>query len=183
MFTIAPDKLPTAAYLEERFYAIMYRMGYAAASESSNIKPDSLVDGGKILTYNETFKVEGVNFLLVFTDRWWKGGDHSTFHLQNIFGNQILLWTMTYEGVYNEGAIPTLMEALQAAYKEKKFYGCRGPHLYKPADGKLQYSNHYTGTFSFFVGEEVIHKEAPDFHFLEGFHKYWGGMQTRTMLG
>lgn len=180
--SIKPENLPNAAFLEERFYSIMYRMGYGATPQSGNIKPDPLVEGGKILIYNEIFKVEERSFLLVFTDRWWKGGGHSTFHLQDTFGNQLLLWTMTYEGVYNEGAIPTLMEALQAAYKEKKFYGCRGPHLYKPADEKLQYSNHYTGTFSFFVGKEVIHKEAPDFHFLQGFHTYWGGMQTRTTL-
>jgi hypothetical protein len=180
--SIKPENLPTAAYLEERFYSIMYRLGYAATPESSNIKPDPLVEGGKILTYNEFFIAEGSNFLLMFADRWWKGGGHSTFHLQDTFGNQLLLWTMTYEGVYNEGAIPALMEALQAAYKEKKFYGCRGPHLYKSADGNLQYSNHCTGTFSFFVGKEVIHKEVPDSHRLQGFHTYWGGMQTRTTL-
>jgi len=183
MFVIAPEDLPTAEYLQERFFSIMSTCGYSSpiAKNYGLIVDDPFLKGGKILTVNERFG----DFLLVFIDRWWKGGGHSTFHLQNVFGQQILLWSMTCSGSYEKAAIPTLKDALHTAYTARAFYGGRGPRTHMSGDDTIVYLNICGGDFSHFSADETVSKKVegaiPQWNRLGG-HSCWGGIHTPIVL-
>jgi len=179
MFTIAQEKLPTAQYLKTEFFFIMSNYGYSSptAKTSGLIVEDPLIQDGKIMKHQKRFG----DFLLVFTDRWWNGGGQSTFHLQNIVGQQILLWSMTYSGSYNKIAIPTLMGALRTTYNAREFCGGRGPNMYPSDDKTMTYFNTYDGDFSHFSANEKILGKVGEEQRLLGGHYCWGGLHTLTV--
>lgn len=88
-----------------------------------------------------------------------------------IFYEDKPVWVMQYGGYYHKKAIPFLKQALLNAYCDRKFFGGRGPSIYK--EGNWIYINHTTGvSFEGFKGREEIINMAEDCFY--GWHEYWG---------
>lgn len=104
-----------------------------------------------------------------FTTIWFNGRDTST-----------PVWNMSYEGWYEEKAIPFLKEALKAAIKEKVFLGGRGQKMFTSKNyPNFYYSNiQEPGDFHSFAGRESIFSLG-DIHLQNdslGCHEYRGGL-------
>jgi hypothetical protein len=170
---ITADALPTPAHLEERFLAFMGTVGYAATQ--ARIEDHPLIEGWSMVNRAENF---GKDYLLLFTDQWGGGGGFTTIEMSTAFDHRTLLWCMTYSGTYPKHLIPHLKTSLAAAYVEKKFYGGRGPPVFRPSP-TVEYQNHHQGPFTQFSGFEVLSENpgsAGDPSAWTGGHRYWGGM-------
>lgn len=85
--------------------------------------------------------------------------------------NDTVVWTMGYQGKYEEQAIPVVKHALLAAYANELFLGGRGPENFE--ENGLLYLNHCDGRQNdpaYFNGmEQVLGGNS-----LLGYHQYWG---------
>lgn len=85
-----------------------------------------------------------------------------------IWGRNRPVWLMQYGGEYPEHTIPFLKECLLMNYKERHFYGGRGPEI---VEGQFIYLNKVENNdFGNFYGEESIHVGGQRI----GFHWYRG---------
>lgn len=71
-----------------------------------------------------------------------------------IFYDGESVWEMAYDGHYPSEVIPFLKKALCEAYKEKGFYGGRGPRHF--GENAYMYHNTFEGDFAEFKGRECV---------------------------
>ncbi|PCI30467.1 hypothetical protein COB52_01590 [Candidatus Kaiserbacteria bacterium] len=94
--------------------------------------------------------------------------------MTTIFYKRTPVWSMSYEGWYEVGALLLLKPALRKAYGKSEFYGCRAEDFYSTATG-VRYSNIFSGNFSSFFGQErMVHRMEPETAL--GKHTYRGGL-------
>lgn len=95
-----------------------------------------------------------------------------------IFHKDVPVWIMQYSGAYEKEAIPFLKSILLDAYKNKQFFGGRGPAIHETET--LAYFNIYPeNAFFYFKGKEKIIKTIRESNRsvkIEnlGTHKYFG---------
>jgi hypothetical protein len=94
---------------------------------------------------------------------------------KTIWFQDMPVWFMSFCGLYDKRAIPTLKSALKRAYDAKEFMGGRGVNLQgvKTPYGRMSYHNHPVyNTFEKFEGrEEMLLTDTGDFL---GYHEYMG---------
>jgi hypothetical protein len=65
--------------------------------------------------------------LMKLIDHWYKtSGESRSMGSTHIYFGETLLWAMTYEGYYQQEALPVVLSALLHAYETKQFFGGRG---------------------------------------------------------
>lgn len=94
--------------------------------------------------------------LLKLSDEWYKtSGESRSMGSTHIYFGQTLLWAMTYEGYYQQEALPVVLSALLQAYETNQFYGGRGiPNT--THKGLLYVNKLENNTFLSASGEEEV---------------------------
>lgn len=155
--------------VEGVFFEAM-RCGYAArepVGKSRWGEPDLV--GGKMYTHiRAPWRVE--DRYVVGENGWSAGWTLILFEGQPV-------WQMSYDGYYENEAIPFLKAALRANYETSIFYGGRGPEVFTdPSWENLVYINGApVSAFDKFSGIEGVRRRAGDQLAPLGFHRYSGG--------
>lgn len=104
-------------------------------------------------------------------DRWAVRPDSNrSAGTTNIWYCDMPIWTMSYQGWYDEGVIWLLRAALKSNYDHKFFSGGRGAGHFKKEN--LEYSNRCRGSFLDFSGREKICRTITGE--VLGYHEYLG---------
>lgn len=144
------------------FFAAM-QDGYA---NDGNVRKSTIAKfhGSKMILFNQgDFKVQDT--YLVVPDSSYSSGQTVILYKNDP------VWSMSYQGWYDDAAIPFLKMALREAYCRQDFFGGRGPHFF--AANGMAYINNVeppNDWWRFRGREEIL---APDGQNI-GWHEYQG---------
>lgn len=131
------------------------------------------MEGWMEISYENQGRFPGYQFF----DRWGQNQDTGvpSGHLC-ITHSGITVWCMYVGGGhYDPDVLPYLRQVLKETYQGELFFGGRGYRELR--EGRLLYTNQFTGDFSQFSGQEKIEYMDRDGRKTQsGFHHYFGGI-------
>jgi len=152
--------IPSYQGIQGAFFRAM-REGYATGVLKTSIQE---LPCSNLITYDEErFKV--VDFYFTNSGSAFSSG------MTIIYFDGKPVWSMAYQGWYEQHDISFLKQALLDSYRKGHFIGGRGPARLEAEDGRA-YINQFEGSFAEFSGEEQILNQDGS---RSGQHMYQGG--------